>query len=154
MEYAINTSAEVIHAAGRYYVVEHGVRFVADSALGPWAVADMIPGEIYPSPDLSPLSRPLRINAYVTLPEYVYVGYTPGHTGAFVTDGVWLLQASGWANPGRRGFFPPFYCFGWPWTWGIGIPSSYWAGGWFWRPAGNYWWYHNTPVSHRIFSEH
>jgi len=37
MEYAVNTSPEVIHAEGRYYAVEHGVWFVADSAwaLGP-----------------------------------------------------------------------------------------------------------------------
>jgi len=30
MEYAINTSSEVIHAAGRYYAVNNGIWFVAD----------------------------------------------------------------------------------------------------------------------------
>lgn len=50
MEYAINTSSEVIHAEGRYYLVQHGVWFVADSPLGPWIVADWIPPVIYTIP--------------------------------------------------------------------------------------------------------
>ena len=43
----INTSSEVVHAAGRYYAVNNGVWFVADVPTGPWAVADNIPAEIY-----------------------------------------------------------------------------------------------------------
>jgi len=153
MEYAINTSAEVIHAAGRYYAVQHGVWFVADSALGPWAVADMIPAEIYTIPPSCPLYHLRYVYVYGATPDVVYVGYTPGYMGAFVSDGV-VVFGTGWWYPGWCGFIPPFYCFGWPWTWGFGFRFSYWGGGWFWRPAGNYWWFHNTPVSHRIFSEH
>ena len=153
MEYAINTSAEVIHAAGRYYAVQHGVWLVADSALGPWAVADMIPAEIYTIPPSCPLYHDRYVYVYDSTPEYVYVGYTPGYMGAFVTDGV-VVFGTGWWYPGWCGLLPPFYCFGWPWTWGFGFQFSYWGGGWFWRPASHYWWYHNTPVSHRIFSEH
>ncbi len=33
MECAINTSSEVLHAAGRYYAVEHGVWFIASRDL-------------------------------------------------------------------------------------------------------------------------
>jgi hypothetical protein len=153
MEYAINTSAEVIHAAGRYYAVQHGVWFVADSALGPWAVADMMPAEIYTIPPSCPLYHDRYVYVYGATPDYVYVGYTPGYMGAFVTDGV-VVFGTGWWYPGWCGFIPPFYCFGWPWTWGFGFRFSYWGGGWFWHPAGHYWWYHSTPVSHRIFSEH
>ena len=50
MEYAVNTSSEVIHAEGRYYAVQHGIWFAADDPLGPWAVADMIPACIYAIP--------------------------------------------------------------------------------------------------------
>jgi len=153
MEYAINTSAEVIHAAGRYYAVQHGVWFVADSALGPWAVADMIPAEIYTIPPSCPLYHDRYVYVYGATPDVVYVGYTPGYMGAFVSDGV-VVFGTGWWYPGWCGDFPPFYCYGWPWTWGFGFRFSYWGGGWFWRPAGHYWWYHSTPLSHRVFSEH
>ena len=55
MEYAVNTISEVIHAEGRYYAIQHGIWFVADSPLGPWVVADMIPAVIYTIPPSSPL---------------------------------------------------------------------------------------------------
>jgi hypothetical protein len=153
MEYAINTSAEVIHAAGRYFAVQHGVWFVADSPLGPWAVADMIPAEIYTIPPSCPLYHLRYVYVYDATPEVVYVGYTPGYMGAFVSYGV-VVFGTGWRYPGWCGAFPPFYCYGWPWTWGFGFRFSYWGGGWFWRPRGRYCWYHNSPVTHRVFSEH
>jgi hypothetical protein len=153
MEYAVNTSAEVIHAAGRYFAVQHGVWFVADSPLGPWAVADMIPAEIYTIPPSCPLYHLRHVYVYDATPDVVYVGYTPGYMGAFIADGV-VVFGTGWWYPGWCGAFPPFYCYGWPWTWGFGFRFSYWGGGWFWRPIGRYWWYHSTPVAHRVFSEH
>jgi hypothetical protein len=153
MEYAVNTSAEVIHAAGRYFAVQHGVWFVADSPLGPWTAADMIPAEIYTIPPSCPLYHLRYVYVYDATPDVVYVGYTPGYMGAFVSYGV-VVFGTGWWYPGWCGFFPPFYCFGWPWTWGFGFRFSYWGGGWFWRPPGRYWWYHNSPVTHRVFSEH
>jgi len=153
MEYAVNTSAEVIHAGQNYYAVQHGVWFVADSPLGPWGVADMIPAEIYAIPPSCPLYHLRYVYVYDATPDIVYMGYTPGYMGAFISDGV-VVFGTGWWYPGWCGFFPPFYCFGWPWTWGFGFRFSYWGGGWFWRPRGRYWWYHNSPVAHRVFSEH
>lgn len=150
MEYAINTSVEVIHAEGRYYAIEHGVWFVADSPLGPWVAADMIPAVIYSIPPSSPLFHDRYAYVYGATPDYVYVGYTPGYLGAFVSDGV-VVFGTGWWYPGM--FCGDFWC-GWPWTWGFGFEFSYWGGGWFWLPTGHYWWYHNTPFDHRFFSEH
>lgn len=37
---------------------------------------------------------------------------------------------------------------------GLGFDFGYWGGGWFWHPIGFNWWYHSTPYTHRIFSEH
>ncbi len=150
MEYAINTSSEVIHAEGRYYAVQHGVWFVADSPLGPWAVADMIPAVIYTIPPSSPLYHVRYVRVYGATPEFVYMGYTPGYLGAFVSDGV-VVFGTGWLYPGI--LCGDYWC-GWPWTWGFGFEFSYWGGGWFWRPVGHYWWYHSTPITHRVFSEH
>jgi len=153
MEYAINTSSEVIHAAGRYYAVEHGVWFVADAPAGPWAVADTIPNEIYTIPPSNPLFHDRYVYLYGATPEYVYVGYTPGYMGAFVSDGV-VVFGTGWWYPGWCGDFWPYYCYGWPWTWGLGFEFSYWGGGWFWHPVNAFWWYHTWPVTHRVFYEH
>jgi hypothetical protein len=151
MEYAVNTPSEVIHADGRYYCVEHGVWFVADSPLGPWNVADTIPAVIYTIPPSSPLYHVRYVYVYGATPELVYMGYTPGYLGAFVNDGV-VVFGTGWWYPGM--LCGDFWC-GWPWTWGFGFQFSYWGGGWFWwPPAGHFWWYHGTPFTHRIFSEH
>jgi len=150
MEYAVNTASEVIHAEGRYYAIEHGVWFVADSPLGPWVVADNIPAEIYSIPPSSPLYHDRYAYIYGATPDLVYVGYTPGYMGAYVSDGV-VVFGTGWWYPGM--FCGDFWC-GWPWTWGFGFEFSYWGGGWFWQPVGHYWWYHGMPGVHRIFSEH
>ncbi len=150
LEYAINTGSEVIHAEGRYYAIEHGVWFVADSPIGPWLVADMIPAAIYSIPPSSPLYHVRYAYVYGATPEVVYVGYTPGYLGAFVSGGV-VVFGTGWGYPGV--FCGDYWC-GWPWTWGFGFRFSYWGGGWFWRPVGHPWWYHTTPFGHRIFSEH
>lgn len=150
MEYAINTSDEVIHAEGGYYAVQHGIWFAADSPLGPWIVADMIPAVIHTIPPSSPLYHVRYVRIYGETPEFVYMGYTPGYLGAFVSDGV-VVFGTGWWYPGS--LCGDFWC-GWPWTWGFGFNFSYWGGGWFWRPVGHYWWYHSVPGVHRIFSEH
>ena len=142
LEYAINTSSEMIHAEGRYYAIQHGVWFVADTPSGPWLVADMIPAEIYTIPPSSPLFHVRYSYIYGATPELVYVGYTPGYLGAFVSDGI-VVFGTGWWYPGV--FCGDYWC-GWPWTWGFGFQFSYWGGGWFWRPVGHYWWYHTTPL--------
>jgi hypothetical protein len=93
------------------------------------------------------------VYVYGATPEVVYVGYTPGYMGAFVSDGV-VVFGTGWRYPGWCGDFWPFYCYGWPWTWGLGFQFSYWGDGWFWRPVHHAWWYHDGPIAHRVFSEH
>jgi hypothetical protein len=150
MQYAINTSSEVILAQGRYYAVQHAVWFVAPDPSGPWIVADMIPPEIYTIPPSSPLFHVRYAYVYGATPDFVYVGYTPGYFGAFVSDGV-VVFGTGWWYPGW--LCGDFWC-GWPWTWGLGFEFSYWGGGWFWMPVGHYWWYHDFPITHRIFTEH
>ena len=112
MEYAINTSSEVIQAEGRCYAVEHGVWFDADNPQGPWAVADMIPACIYTIPPSSPLFHDRYVYVYGATPEYVYVGYTLGYMGAFVDDGVVVfgtgccIQACGAGTFGAAGHGP------------------------------------------------
>ena len=112
-------------------------------------VADTIPAEIYQIPPSSPLFHDRYVYVYGATPDLVYFGYTPGYLGAYVSDGV-VVFGTGWVYPPWIGD----YWFGWPWTWGFGFDFGYWGGGWFWRPVGYYWWYHNPWYMHRIYSEH
>jgi hypothetical protein len=148
MEYAINTSFEVVHA-GRYYSVQNGVWFVSDAPTGPWVVADNIPAEIYSIPPSNPLYHDRYVYVYGSTPDVVYCGYTPGYLGAFVWDDT-VVFGTGWWYPGWIGLD---YWYGWPWTWGFGFDFGYWGGGWLWRPNG-YWWYHNPGYLGRVYSNH
>jgi hypothetical protein len=149
MQYAVNTSSEVLHAAGRYYAVDKGVWFVGDSSVGPWVVADVVPPEIYTIPPSCPLFHDRYVYVYGSTPDYVYSGYTPGYLGAYVSGGV-VVFGTGWDYPGWYGD----YWYGWPWTWGFGFGFGYWSGGWFFRPLGGYWWYHQPGYFGRVYSEH
>jgi hypothetical protein len=149
MQYAVNTDTEVIQAEGRYWACRNAVWFVSEEPEGPWEVADSIPAEIYSIPPSSPLYHLRYVYINGCNPEYVYFGYTPGYLGAFVSDGV-VMFGTGWWYPGWYGN----WWFGWPWTWGFGFNFSYWGGGWFWRPVGFYWWYHNPWFMHRVYYEH
>ncbi len=149
LEYAVNSATDVIRAGARYYACHNGVWFLGDTANGPWVVADTIPAEIYQIQPSCPLFHDRYVYVYGATPDFVYFGYTPGYLGAYVYDGV-VVFGTGW-------FYSPWvgdYWFGWPWTWGFGFNFGYWGGGWFWRPVGNYWWYHNPGFMHRVYSEH
>jgi len=131
LEYAVNTSTDVIHAEGKYYACHDAVWFVSATPAGPWVVADYIPAEIYRIPASSPLYHVRYVRVYSATPDSVYFGYTPGYMGAYAWHGV-VVYGTGWAYPGWYGRS----YFGWPWTWGLGFHYGFWGGGWFWRPGG------------------
>ncbi|HEV2200115.1 MAG TPA: hypothetical protein VGR73_09855 [Bryobacteraceae bacterium] len=76
MEYAVNTTAEVIHAEGRDYAIQHGIWFVSDSPAGPWTVADMIPAVIYTIPPNSPLYHACATRASTALRRSMFTSAT------------------------------------------------------------------------------
>jgi len=138
LEYAVNTSTDVIHADDKYYACHNAVWFVSATPAGPWVVADYIPAEIYRIPASSPLYHVRYVRVYSATPDWVYFGYTPGYLGAYVWNGA-VVYGTGWAYPGWYGR----RYYGWPWTWGLGFRFGFWGGGFFWHPWG--WgggWYH------------
>ena len=149
MEYAINTSFEVIHA-GRYYAVHEGRvvrRRMFPSARGPSPTSSLL--KYIPS---LPAIRSTMIVSFMSMARRqtsFIVGYTPGYLGAFVWDDT-VVFGTGWWYPGWIG---ADYWYGWPWTWGFGFDFGYFGGGWFWRPGG-YWWYHNPGYFGRVYSGH
>jgi hypothetical protein len=90
------------------------------------------------------------VYVYDSTPDVVYVGYTPGYMGAFLSDGV-VVFGTGWSYPSWIG---EDY-FGAPWTWGLDFELGFWGGGWFWGTWDDHHsWNHGWRWTHRLFSEH
>ncbi|WP_246129070.1 carbohydrate-binding family V/XII [Colwellia demingiae] len=125
VEYAVNTSAQVLKISGKYYAVDNGVWFVASNPKGPWQVADDIPQEaIAQIPPSSPMYNTTYVTVYDSTPEVVYVGYTPGYMWSYPYYGV-PIYGTGW-------YYPPYYVGGWyyprPPTWGLHVGYNPWTG--------------------------
>lgn len=122
--YAINTSTQVLMIGKKYYAVDSGVWFVADSAKGPWVVADTIPTEqIAEIPPSSPVYNTTYVTVYDSTPEVVYVGYTPGYMWSYPYYGV-PVYGTGW-------YYPPYYghyYYPRPPTWGMHVGYNPWTG--------------------------
>ena len=88
LAYAVNTATSVFKKGTRFFALEEGVWFEADSPNGPWQVATATP----PFLDQIPPSNPHYTAAFVRVfdadDDTVTVGYTPGYTGSFVDRGT------------------------------------------------------------------
>ena len=112
MQYATNTSYEVIQASGNYYVCSNGVWFVSPSPNGPFAVATMVPQVIYTIPPSSPMYNVTYVQIYESTPTTVVVGYTSGYNGAYVAAGVVMLGVGMALAYSYHPYYPPG--FGYP----------------------------------------
>jgi len=154
MEYAVNTSYQVIRVGEWYYACHQAVWFSADSPAGPWIVADEIPDEIYTIPPESPVYNVKYVYVYESTPEIVYVGYYPSYAGSYVYNGT-IVYGTGWYYPAWYGrvYYPRPVTFGFhmhwnPWYgWSHGFSYSTgpftfrvgtggWYGGGWWGPVG------------------
>ncbi|MCL5021823.1 MAG: hypothetical protein M1497_00355 [Nitrospirae bacterium] len=166
IDYAVNTSSQVLRIRGKYYACQQAVWFVSDSPEGPWVVSDYRPEEIDAIPPESPVYNVKYVYVYDSTPDTVYVGYTPGYVGTYVCGGT-ILYGTGYLYPGWAGdvYYPAPVTWGFsPWyypyygTWGFGagfvsgtffgftvgvIGSPWWGwGGWWgswWGPWGGWW---------------
>lgn len=124
VDYAVNTSAQVLRIEGKFYAVDNGVWFVAKTAKGTWVIADTIPtAAIAEIPPSSPVYNTTYVKVYDSTPEIVYVGYTPGYMWSYPYYGV-PIYGTGW-------YYPPYYG-GWyyprPPTWGMHVGYNPWTG--------------------------
>ena len=140
MEYAVNTSSTVLRVDKvRYYSVDNGVWFEARTPKGPWTVATERPQQVERIPPSSPVYNVKYVHIYDHTPEVVYVGYTPGYTGAYVY-GPTVVYGTGWYyRPWYGRYYYPRH-----WTWGFHMQYNPWTGwgfGWsvsWGRPMGWY----------------
>jgi hypothetical protein len=154
LQYAVNTTSQVIRAGGAYYCCETGVWYMSDSPTGPWRVATEIPHAIYGIPPSNPNHNVTYVHVYDASPEVVHVGYTSGYLGSYYYDGC-TVYGTGWRYPGWYGdaYYPRSstwgfhsmyngytgaWGFGAAWSTGrftVGIGVSTWGGPW-----GGGWW--------------
>ena len=132
LQNAVNSPVPVIRVdEASFYALDNGVWFVASSPFGPWTVTSYVPAVIYSIPRTSPLYYVTYVRVYDATPEVVYVGYTPGYVGSYVSSDNVVVYGTGW--PYRPWIGSVWY--GAPVTWGFGFSFCY---SW-WHPYPWYW---------------
>lgn len=114
IKYAVNTTIPVLLIDGRYYACDNGVWFVAESASGPWLVADYIPPDVQNIPPDSPVYNVKYVYIYRSTPDVVYVGYTPGYLGLYSLLGT-IVFGTGY----HYQYWDNGYYYSRPWTYGM-----------------------------------
>ena len=125
LQNAVNSPVPVIRVSEEsFYALDNGVWFVASSPFGPWTVTSHVPSAIYAIPRSSPLYYVTYVRVYDATPEVVYVGYTPGYVGSYVSSDYVVVYGTGW--PYRPWIGNVWY--GAPVTWGFGFSffTSWW----------------------------
>lgn len=123
MQYAVNTASAVILYDGRYYVCDQGVWYEGASPTGPWWVCGSVPDAIYTIPPSSPVYNVTYVRVYSATPQVVYVGYTPGYLGSYVSHGS-VVYGTGW-------YYRPWWgssYYSRPVTWGYHVRYNPWYG--------------------------
>jgi len=101
LAYATNTTETVIKVGSRYFLLQDGVWFVADSPEGPWQLATEVPAAIYEIPPSSPVYNATYVHVYETEPDAVWYSYTMGYLYCYL---AWdsCVYGSGW-------YYPPYW---------------------------------------------
>ncbi len=124
LQYAANTSSQVLKLGNDYYCVHQGAWYHASSATGPWKVATEVPDEVQQIPPSSPMYNVKNVYVYDVTPTVVYVGYTPGYTHSYVYGGT-VVYGTGWYYPPYWG---PTYYYPHHATWGFHVRYNPWYG--------------------------
>ncbi len=128
VEYAVNTSSQVLRIKGKYYVCDQAIWFVGDSPNGPWTVSDKAPPEVQQIPPDSPAYNTKYVYVYDSTPDVVYVGYMPGYVGCYPYYGT-VVWGTGWYYPP---YISPYAYYPRPVTWGLSVgynPYTGWSFG-------------------------
>jgi hypothetical protein len=126
LQYVVNASTPIIVTGPYgYYACQSGIWLSSVSVNGPWTVTAWVPASIYSIPPSSPLYNLTYVQIYGSTPTVVYVGYTPGYTGAIVSDGV-VVYGTGYDYTPWVGSV----WYGPPVTYGYGVNIAYtpWSG--------------------------
>ena len=133
LQNAVNSPVPVLRVSETsFYALDNGVWFVATSPFGPWTVTSYVASVIYSIPRNSPLYYVTYVRVYDATPEVVYVGYTPGYVGSYVSSDNVVVYGTGWPYSPWIGSV----WYGAPVTWGFGFSFMH---SW-WNPYPWYSW--------------
>ena len=126
LEYAVNTGTAVFKVGTKYYALDQGVWYEADSPNGPWTVSVNPPNEVEKIPPSNPRYNAKYVKVYESTDDTVTVGYTPGYTGSYVENGTVVYGTgydyAGYSTP--EAYIPP------PTTYGYAAAYDPYAGTW------------------------
>ncbi len=100
MQYAVNTSFNVIQTGEGYFSCYQGAWFAAPAPAGPWTLAATVPAVIYAIPPSNPMYPCTFVRVYAATPDSVTYGYTAGYTLGYVSAGV-IVYGTGY-------YYPPY----------------------------------------------
>jgi hypothetical protein len=126
LEYAVNTGKSVFKEGAKYYAVDQGVWYEADSPNGPWKVSAAPPKQVDKIPPSNPHYNAKYVKVYDSTEDTVTVGYTPGYTGSYVDNGT-VVYGTGYSYQGYsspEAYIPP------PATYGYAAAYDPYAGSW------------------------
>ena len=130
VERAINSSGDVLLFEGVYFLCQDAIWYTAETADGPWTVADTVPTAIYTIPPSSASYHVTHVHVYESDDDTVSTGYTSGYFGVHVSFGV-AMYGSGW-------YYPPYYGYGPHYPYYYPYPYSYGASAWYNPRTGMY----------------
>ena len=126
MQYAVNTSADVILSKDVYWLCYQGVWFRSSTPQGPWNLADEVDSDIYSIPPSSPVYHVTYVKIYESTEETVTVGHTSGYTGVYVTSGVVVWGTGYYYDPWiYYGSVYPYYPVYYPYAYTYGAGTYY-----------------------------
>ncbi len=131
MQYAVNTATPVFSSGSKYYAVDQGVWYEADSPQGPWRVSVSPPAERKKIPPSNSHYNASYVDVYDSTDAVAYVGYTPGYTGSYVQDGT-VRYGTGYDYPAYQtntAYIPP------PTTYGYNAAYDPYASSWSYTPS-------------------
>jgi hypothetical protein len=130
LQYAVNSTSQVILANGRYYVCANGAWFVGNSPTGPFVLASAVPQAIYTIPPSFPYYPVTYVRIYSVTPAVIVMGYTAGYTMGMISPyGVVVYGTGYYYPPVIIGGAIPIY---------LPYPYSY-AGGYVYHSATGVW---------------
>jgi hypothetical protein len=133
LEYAVNTGKAVFKAETKYYAVDQGVWYEADSPNGPWQVSVSPPQDVNKIPPSNPHYNAKYVKVYDSNDDTAYVGYTPGYTGSYVDSGT-VVYGTGYNYPAYStdsAYIPPAA----PATYGYAATYDPYASTWGYQPS-------------------
>jgi len=122
--YAVNSPFDVFRVGPTYYVCYQGIWFEASAPEGPWVVADSVADAVYAIPPTSSKYHVTHVYIYDSTPDTVVVGYTPGYTGVYVSNGV-VVYGTGYYYPPYI-YYPAYaYPVYWSYPYSYGVAAYY-----------------------------